>query len=85
MSRLADLGCLSLSKNWLRPEGSTAVAQGCSRIPSLKQLHLGVAMGAPVHVVLQPIGDLLGEGVTVEMSGGRECNEWVMESWQVDD
>ena len=85
ISRLSQLSVLDLSENWLRHGGVRAVAEGCGYIPTLSYLHLGVAVGAPPDVVLQPIRKILGEHVRVEMSGGRECNEWVMESWQMDD
>ena len=85
VSRLSQLRFLDLSENWMRHGGVSAVAEGCSSIATLSYLHLGVALGAPADVVLRPIRQILGDTVHVEMSGGGECNEWVMESWQVDE
>lgn len=82
MSQLGALSSLDLSRNWLRNRGVVAVAYGCSHLPALTHLHCGVAVG---DADLAAARKVLGEHVHMEMLGGSECNEWVMESWQVQD
>lgn len=62
---LTDLTTLDLSRNHLHSEGVTAVAQGCSQLPSLKFLHLGVAVGGEAE--LQAAKRVVGDNVHVEM------------------
>ena len=62
---LTDLTTLDLSRNHLHIEGVTAVTQGCSQLPSLSFLHLGVAVGGEAE--LQAAKRVVGDHVHVEM------------------
>jgi hypothetical protein len=78
---LTALTSLDLAGNLLHIPGVKALAQGCSKLPDFVYLHCGAALRGEAD--RRVARSLLGDHVEVEMTDAGDSNEWVMESWQV--